>query len=456
MKRRNVIFSALAVTLSATMALAGCGGSGSSNSSNQTLKVFYQKTDGFKAFDIIAQKQKAVFEKAHPGVKVELQPVSAQESDYKTKLSLAQRSSETAPDVIYQDSDSLQADVDAGYLLNMQKYVDKWEDWKQFTPTAKNIGKGKDGFYGVPISTDTRVIWYNRQIFQKAGIAVPWQPKNWDEILQAARTIKKNVPGVIPMNMFIGTAVGEGTTMQSFDELLWGTGLGDNALSDRKTGKWVVGSKGFSDSLKFLKTIYDEKLTPEASEEFDPNIGTKISTELLPQGKMAMTVDGSWMPQTWVTKGSAGEWPQAREVMGIANFPTQHGQKPGFTTAAGGWNISISAKSQKPDLAFDFIKLLTSKESTIEFLTSSGNSTVRKDVAEDARYKNINPFMEDLSTSIQYAHFRPTVAEYTKISSEIQKATEKIATGTSAEEAAKAYDEAVIDIAGKDMTVTEK
>ena len=57
---------------------------------------------------------------------------------------------------------------------------------------------------------------------------------------------------------------------------------------------------------------------------------------------------------------------------------------------------------------------------------------------------------------MNYTHFRPSVTEYTKISSEVQKATENVITGQmSVDEAAKAYDDAVINIVGKDNVVTK-
>ncbi|WEV69804.1 extracellular solute-binding protein [Bifidobacterium sp. ESL0775] len=436
-----------AAVLASSMVFAGCGSS-SSSSESKTIKVFYQKTDTFKSFDLIAKPTKAAFEKAHPNVKVELQPVSAQESDYKTKLALAERSPETAPDVIYQDSDSIQADADAGYLANLNKYVNKWADWRQYLPTAKQIGQGKNGYYGVPLNTDTRVIWYNKTIFAKAGISMPWQPKTWDDVTAAAQKIHDNVPGVIPLNMYAGTPRGEGTSMQSFYELLFGTKQKNDALRVQKTGKWVIGSQGFKDSLKFLKNLYDKKYAPAPSEELDSNITNKVSTQWMPQGKLGMMVDGSWMPQNWV-KGGPAEWPDYTKTLDVAFFPTQNGQGPHYVSASGGWNVSIGAKSKNQDLAFEYIKMLNTKENNVKFLLSCANTAVRKDVAADPRYKAITPFTPKLTEAVKYTHFRPSVTEYTKVSAEIQKATEKVITGTSVDEAAQGYDQAVQDIVGQ-------
>ena len=80
----------------------------------------------------------------------------------------------------------------------------------QFTETAKGAGKALDGkTYGIPDGTDTRGLWFNKEIFAKAGLPADWQPKTWDDVLSAARTIKAAVPGVIPLNIYAGKAVGE-------------------------------------------------------------------------------------------------------------------------------------------------------------------------------------------------------------------------------------------------------
>ena len=50
-----------------------------------------------------------------------------------------------------------------------------------------------------------------------------WQPKTWNDVLTAARTIKAKVPGVTPLNVYSGKGAGEGATMQGFEMLLYGT-----------------------------------------------------------------------------------------------------------------------------------------------------------------------------------------------------------------------------------------
>ena len=134
------------------------------------------------------------------------------------------KSKSKAPDIIYEDTFQVMSDAAAGYLLPIDQYVKDWDEWSQYSESSTQGAKGMDGkLYGVPFGTDTRGIYFNKKIFEQAGLPTDWQPKNWDEILSAARTIKEKVPGVIPMNIYAGRAGGEQTTMQGFEMLLYGT-----------------------------------------------------------------------------------------------------------------------------------------------------------------------------------------------------------------------------------------
>ena len=165
--------------------------------------------------------------------------------------------------------------------------------------TAKGAAKAQDGkTYGVPDGTDTRGLWYNKQIFAKAGLPADWQPKTWDDVLTAARTIKQKVPGVIPLNVYSGTGVGEAAAMQGFEMLLYGTDRTPCTTSDQQ--KWVVGSQGFKDCADF---VY-ERSTARASARRRSRRSTRHGQHGRPgaaaEGKLAIALDGSWLSNNWL------------------------------------------------------------------------------------------------------------------------------------------------------------
>ncbi|WP_461165106.1 extracellular solute-binding protein [Arthrobacter sp. R4-81] len=420
---------------------------------NRTLKIVYQKTDSFTALDTLFKDAKKDFEAANQGTTVELQPIEANDDDYGTKLALALRSPETAPDVFYEDTFKVRSDVDAGYLLKLDSYLEKWDDWKAYSEAVKAAGTGDDGgIYAVPLGTDTRGIWYNKKVLQKAGIAVPWQPRTWDEILDAARKMKAADPSVVPFNMYAGKASGEGSVMQSFYELLYGT---DSELYAQQEKKWVVGSQGFTDSLAFLKTLYDEKLAVTPAEALDANVWKKVFGEWLPQGKMGAVVEGSYSPSFW-QKGGSYEWAGYAEDMGVAKFPTQRGQEPGGVSMSGGWTLAVGADSKNPDQAFQFLATALNKKNSLAFTIASSQIAVRSDVAAEPDYLAANPFVKDVSELVSVTHYRPATADYPRISAAVQVATEAVITGTlSPREAAEQYDKTVRDLVG-DAKVLQK
>lgn len=436
----------VALALAATT-LTACGGG--SGSDPDTVKVsFKQSTDNsVKVMDTYLADIRKQFEKAHPGKKVELVPIKAPDSEYYTKLQQMLRSPKTAPDLVYEDTFLINSDITSGYLKPLDPYLAKWPDWNRFIDTAKAAAKGEDGkTYGVPDGTDTRGLWFNKDVFEKAGLPADWQPRTWNDVLTAARTIKKKVPDVIPLNAYTGKPVGEAATMQTFEMLLYGTGDGGtDPLYDKNSKKWIAGGKAFEDALSFVETVYREKLGPDVSDALDPNVMTRVRGEWLPQGKLAIALDGSWLPQDWLP-GSGHEWPEWSRTLGLAAMPTQHGQAPGKVSMSGGWTWSIPAKAGNPDLAFEFVKTMQTKANAQKWYVANSGIAVREDVAEDPAYVDAQPGIKFFTDLVSTTHYRPAYPAYPKVSTAIQEAMEGVTTGdTSVAEATSSYTDALKD-----------
>ncbi|MFF7564970.1 extracellular solute-binding protein [Streptomyces pseudovenezuelae] len=428
---------ATALTLAAS-ALTACGGG--SGSDPDTVRIsFKQSTDNsIHVMDDYLADIKKQFEKANPGKKVELVPIKAPDSEYYTKLQQMLRSAKTAPDLVYEDTFLINSDITSGYLKPLDAYLAKWPDWNRFIDTAKAAAKAEDGkTYGVPDGTDTRGLWFDKGIFAKAGLPADWQPKTWDEVLDAARTIKRRVPDVTPLNVYTGKPAGEAATMQGFEMLLYGT---EDRLYDDSAKKWIAGSQGFEDALSFVETVYREKLGPDVSTALDPNIQTIVRGDLLPKGKLGIDLDGSWLPQDWLP-GSGHEWPEWSSELGLAYMPTQHGQAPGKVSMSGGWTWAVPAKAGNPDLAFEFVKTMQTKANAQKWYVANSGIAVREDVAEDPAYAKAQPGIKFFTDLVASTHYRPAYPAYPRVSTAIQEAMEGVTTGDmSVEEAVKGYD----------------
>ncbi|MFL4907131.1 extracellular solute-binding protein [Streptomyces sp. MMS24-I2-30] len=454
--RPTAALTALLSAALAATALTACGGG--SGSSPDTVKIsFKQSTDNsVKVMDTYLTGIKKQFEKQYPGKKVEFVPIKAADSEYYTKLQQMLRSPKTAPDLVYEDTFLINSDITSGYLKPLDPYLAKWPDWNQFIDTAKSAAKGEDGkTYGVSDGTDTRGLWYDKQVFAKAGLPADWQPKTWDDVLDAARAVKAKVPGVIPLNVYTGKPVGEAATMQGFEMLLYGTGDGaTDPLYDTASKKWITAGQGFKDALSFVETVYKEKLGPDVPDALDPNIMTRVRGELLPEGKLGIALDGSWLPQDWLP-GSGHEWPDWSKRLGLAAMPTQHGQAPGKVSMSGGWTWAIPAKAGNPDLAFDFVKVMQTKANAQKWYIANSGIAVRKDVAGDPAYTSAQPGIKFFTDLVPSTHYRPAYPAYPKVSTAVQEAMESVTTGdASVDEAASAYDDALK--AATDNQVTEK
>jgi multiple sugar transport system substrate-binding protein len=439
--RPTAVLPSLLATALAASALTACGGG--SGSDPDTVKVsFKQSTDNsIHVMDDYLADIKKQFEKANPGKKVELVPIKAPDSEYYTKLQQMLRSAKTAPDLVYEDTFLINSDITSGYLKPLDAYLATWPDWNRFIDTAKAAAKAEDGkTYGVPDGTDTRGLWYDKGIFAKAGLPADWQPKTWDEVLDAARTIKRKVPDVTPLNVYTGKPAGEAAAMQGFEMLLYGT---EDRLYDDAAKKWIAGSQGFEDALSFVETVYREKLGPDVSTALDPNIQTIVRGDLLPKGKLGINLDGSWLPQDWLP-GSGHEWPEWSSKLGLAYMPTQHGQAPGKVSMSGGWTWAVPAKAANPDLAFDFIRTMQTKANAQKWYVANSGISVREDVAADPAYAKAQPGIKFFTDLVASTHYRPAYPAYPKVSTAIQEAMEGVTTGdTSVEEAAGNYDDSL-------------
>lgn len=330
----------------------------------------------------------------------------------------------------------------------------KWKDWGQFPDNAKKAGQGVDHkLYGISMGTDTRALWYNKELLAKAGVAVPWQPKSWKDLLDAAKKIKAAEPGVVPFNVYSGKPQGEAAVMQGFEMLLYGT---KTTLFDTQKNKWVIGSKGVTDSLGFIKDLYQGGLAPTPQQALDPNIGTTIFTDWIPNGTLAIALDGSWQSGTWIESG-AKPWPEWSSVLAQTPMPTQDGQAPKVTSMSGGWTLALGSKSKNKDAAWGFITLALDQKNSKAYDIAASQIPVRVDVTKDPEYIKSNPTAAFFSDLVKNTHFRPADSDYAKISNAIQVAMESVMTGQqSPAEAAGIYDSAVKEIVGVKKTVTEK
>lgn len=434
-----------------TSSLVGCGSSSdkatsSTASSDGTITLkFTYRDDGSDTYKKWIEEVNEKYN--NPKVKVVAAPITASEGDYFTKIDLALKSGENCPDIVTEDTFMLNSDASAGYLEDITSQLNSWSDWtSQFNDALKKgVTASDQKVYAVPYSTDSRGLWYNKEVFKKAGLPEDWQPKTWDDILQACATIKEKCPDVVPFWMNSGKATGEATSMQTYEMLLYGAG---GTLYDSSSKKWVVNSNQMTDALNFIDTIYQKGYGPSLSLVLNGEAGNTFARQYMPAGKVAIGLDGYWTSGNWA-KGGPAEWDGYTNKVGFAPMPTSKGQDPKTITMSGGWSLAIPKQSKNKDAAMDFMKFAMNKENMLSIDKAAGFLTTRKDVAADKDFMAI-PFNQQATEMLKNAIFRPSVDKYPSVSTEIQSMVESVASGTKPADAITKYAQDVTRIAGED------
>ena len=413
----------------------------------QELTISYNKTGDWPEPDATLQAAKTGFEAANPGVKINLQSEVAADDAFRTKTQLRLQSGKDLPDIIPTGPSYVDADIKAGYLLPIDSALDTWADWKTMYPDAVREGaKAFDGkTYYIPQASNDIGIWYNKDVFAKAGLPENWEPQSWADLRTAAETIKAKVPGVIPAHLYAGKASGAIDAIgKTFLPLLYGTG---DSLFDFKTNKWLPAGKGFVDSMTFMQDFYKDGLTAKKADVLSPNVWSLIGP-WMKDAKLGFVPDGNWMSFAWV-KGGPNEWTEWGDRLGIATMPTQNpGGKLTIGYKGGGFAVVKGTKS--PNLAMKFIEFASNKDISVGFSLRSGQLAVRSDVAADKSYAD-RPTVPAFSAMLQYAKYIPATEQSDKNWALLSDIVEKVAFNQlTPQQSADKYNAEMPGVVGKD------
>lgn len=414
--------------------------------------IAQDKTDALPA-ELISR-----FEEQYPEYTLEV--IEATGTDQWTKLTMMMQSPETCPDVIAEDGFMLPSDSAAGYLYPLDDFAAGWDEYDQIYDSFKEGGKGADGkLYGIFTSTDVMAIWYNKELFKGAGIEVPWQPKNWDDIITAAEALKatygETVEDFIPVFMHSSKTNGEHTSMRTFQIMYNSTG---GKLYDAESGKWVYDKENLTKVFNFINDIYNEaKAGAPYSIVSTAGVDDLIVNDYIPNGKCGMYFWGSWIASSWLETGTS-PWPEALDTMGVAAVPAYDGD--GLWTIGGGWTWAIPANAPNKENAEFFLEWLCSYDQ--QMLRNdgihSGDMTVRSDIAADPSY-GADPatFIKETSEYLPYVTFRPGYDGYSTVSIMYAEMTEAVAIGTyTPEEAVEAFYNELVRLVGEEKVLVEE
>lgn len=392
-----------------------------------------------------------VEEQAAKGVEVEVkfEPQGVDDEDYKTKVALDLSSGKGA-DIIGLDGIWTGEFAQAGYIKPLNQVTataDEWDGWDQMSEAVQQALSFEGERYGVPQGSDGRVIYYNKTLFEQAGLPTDWQPTSWDEILEAGRALKQ-VDGVIPIQLNAGTAMGEATTMQGYLPMLMGT---DQLLWE--DGKWYGDTEGMRDVLDLYKTIYvDEELgDPILQQEAS---GRDTSFQEFAAGNIGMLFEGDYFWRSVINPAEGvGTAPMADRdtVVGYAKIPAM---QPGsgingqdFVSMSGGAGRVLNPNTANPDLAWELLAFMNSAEAFEARAAGTLSISPRADV--NAKLLSSDPMLTFVNDEVlPITAYRPGLAEYPEVSVALQQATLDVVSGTSVEDATATFSSDLASIVG--------
>jgi multiple sugar transport system substrate-binding protein len=216
--------------------------------------------------------------------------------------------------------------------------------------------------YGVPHFVDVSMIFYNKDLFQKAGLDANAFPQSFEELYKAAAAIHALGPDIY--GFALQNSPG-GWAYQGMPSL---TASGEPPLKDG--GKVAnLASPAMKKMLTFYKRMLDEGIMSPTTRS-DLDAGT---WPLMLDGKAGMGWAGNWFGGAFGSKTKVN-W-------GVAPWPAIGGGAVGGFV--GGDIVGITASSSKQDAAWDYIQWTLSDEAQEKVLGANGLLPDRTDLANN-------------------------------------------------------------------------
>lgn len=265
-----------------------------------------------------------------------------------------------------------------GYFADITDRVNGAGDWnwEDFQAGPVGLTTFEDEVVGVPMITESEMLYYRTDLLEDAGLEVP---TTMAELEEAARTIHEENPGTagIVMRSQASAAV---TQFSGFLYSFGGTWIDDEGHSAIA-----------SDEAKEAYAYYGRLLHDYGPDQISTDMSWPESAAIFAQGDAGFWIDASSLYENVYNPDKS----QVGDQVGFAPFPAgPDGSRP-YNVAA--WALGINAASENQDNAWEFIQWATSPDMTLEIQTE-GVPSARTSVWEDP--EGTASFPEDLAAAI--------------------------------------------------------
>lgn len=253
---------------------------------------------------------------------------------------------------------------------------------------------------GLPWYVDTRLQFYRRDLFERAGYAA--LPDRWDAWKAALRAVRAKNGGngfaiLLPINEY-----------EHLTELALSSGA---TLLNRDGTRGAFRAPEFRRALAFYKSLFDEKLAPIAGAAQISNVWNEFA-----RGYFAVYPSGPW------TIGDMKSRLPARLQHSWATAPFPGPSGPGRSTP-GGSTLVVYKSSRKPHAAWKLITQLVSPASQQRLQQLTGDLPPSRSVWASAGLLS-DPITQAFATQLELTSALPKVPEWEQIATEMQNVAE--------------------------------
>lgn len=308
------------------------------------------------------------FERDNPDIKIVIENMPG---DYVPKMMLS-HIAEVVPDVVILDASSSALFKKNGVLQDLTPFLEKDKAFTrdQFYENTLLAGTYQDRLYSIPVDFTPMVIYYNKDLFDKAKVPYPKNGWTFQEFMDTAAKFQSiGKKGFVVSNWMPGW-------------VMWLWNNGGSVLDP--SGSKATGTLDSPQNVKtiqFLKDLVDKGCAPKLTEVS----GTGVDP--FANGDVAMATSGHW---------SITGYKSAKEInwqrLGIVSMPTQL-TSPVTVYYESGLGIGNGCKN--PEAAWRFIKHFCSYKNQLRYNSSGIAVCARKDVsAERAKDPIEHDFIE--------------------------------------------------------------
>lgn len=407
MKKRDTLKWA-ALALASSMAVSAAW------AQQTTLRVFVgpnQRPD-------LQAKLFEQYNKANPGVKVEIETGGATSELQRQYLSTVLNAKDSAIDLFLIDIVNPAQYASKGWIEPLDKYVGGAGVLKNdYLPVYQNANVIGGKLYAMPSQGDAMFMYYRKDLLTKHGVA---EPKTWDELSAAARKIMaaENAPNL--QGLSIQGAPIEGAVC-TFLLPYWGQGKQFNDAAGKLTLDKAAAVKGLQSWL----TMVDQGVIKKNVAE----VTTPITVNEFKAGQAVFAINWGFAFDRFKDDADS----TVKGKVGVMPLPAMTGGKS--ATCMGGWQWAMNAYGKNKDAAGKLIQFLSSKQASAFIAREGSILPVFQSVYSDAEVNKAVPWFKDALPVVLGAQSRPMVEDYGQVSDIIRTTTSAILARTKTPEA---------------------